>query len=125
MKTSKFIAAAALSLLAAVGAQAETYQGVHPLVSSASRVELKAQAVVAAHSADPYAEGASSRVAPAPVASDRSVVRSEAVAAAHAPDPYAEGYGQGVTRVLPGSVQRATMRAEARAAAHGVDQLPL
>jgi hypothetical protein len=126
MKTLKFIAAAALSLLAAVGAQAETYQGVHPLVSSANRVELKAQAVVAAHSADPYAEGASSRVAPAPVAStDRSVVRSEAVAAAHAPDPYAEGYGQGVTRVLPGSLQRATMRAEARAAAHGVDQLPL
>jgi hypothetical protein len=125
MKTSKIIAAATLSLLVAAGAQAETYQGVHPLVSSANRAEVKAQAVIAARSADPYAEGASSRVTPALVAStDRSVVRREAVAAAHGPDPYADGYGQGVTRVLPGTVERATMRAQARAAAHG-DLLPL
>ncbi|MES1265891.1 MAG: alpha/beta hydrolase, partial [Variovorax sp.] len=34
MKTSKIIAAAALSILAAAGAQAETYQGVQAPVSA-------------------------------------------------------------------------------------------
>ncbi len=63
MKTSKFIAAAALSLLAAVGAQAETYQGVHAPVSANQRADVRAQAVVAARSENPYAEGVSSRVA--------------------------------------------------------------
>ena len=97
MKTSKIIAAAALSLLAAVGAQAETYEGVHAPVSANSRVEVKSQAVVAAHSENPYAEGVSSRVAPALAAStDRAGVRAEAVAASHSANPYAEGYGQGV-----------------------------
>ncbi|MDR6858529.1 helicase SNF2 [Variovorax guangxiensis] len=124
MKTSKIIAAAALSLLAAVGAQAETYQGVHPLVSANNRADVRANAVVAAHGPDAYAEGASAHVAPALVAStDRVRVRNEAVAAAHGPDPYAEGYGQGVT-VLARTVDRAAVRAQARAAAHG-DQLPL
>jgi hypothetical protein len=125
MKTTKYIAAAALSLLAAVGAQAETYNGVHPLVSANSRAEVNAQAVVAAHSENPYAEGVSSRVAPVLSAStDRASVRNEAVAAAHGPDRYAEGYGQGVTPVANGSVDRAAIRAEARAAARG-NQLAL
>ena len=125
MKTSKIIAAAALSLLAAVGAQAETYQGVHPLVSSNDRADVRAQAVVAAHSDNPYAEGVSSRVAAPLVASGpRATVRNEAVAAAHGPNPYAEGYGQGATFVQAGSVDRATVRAQARAAARG-DQLAL
>lgn len=126
MKTSKFIAAAALSMLAAAGVQAETYQGVHSISSTISRAEVKAQAVVAAHSEDPYAEGASSRPVTVPSgAVARATVRSEAVVAAHSANPYAEGYGQGVTPVPAGSVDRATVRAEARAAAHGVDQLPL
>ena len=125
MKTSKIIAAAALSLLAAVGAQAETYEGVHAPVSANSRVEVKSQAVVAAHSENPYAEGVSSRVAPALTAStDRAGVRAEAVAASHSANPYAEGYGQGVASVArPGD--RATGRAAARAAARGIDQLAL
>ena len=125
MKTSKFIAAAALSLLGAVGAQAETYQGVHAPVSSNSRADVRAQAVIAAHSENPYAEGVSSRAAPRLFAStDRSAVRAEAVAAAHSANPYGEGYGQGVASVSPGNVDRATVRAQARAAAHG-QQLPL
>jgi hypothetical protein len=124
MKTSKVITAAALSLLAAVGAQAETYQGVHAPVSANQRADVRAEAVVAAHSDNPYADAVSSHVAPAQLASgDRVVVRNEAVAAAHGPDRYAEGYGQGVTPVLAG-VDRATVRAQARAAAHG-QQLPL
>lgn len=125
MKTSKIIAAAALSLLAAAGAQAETYEGVHAPVSANSRADVRAQAVVAARSDNPYAEAVSSRVAPVLSAStDRGIVRNEAVAAAHSANPYAEGYGHGVTRVMAGTIDRATIRAQARATAHG-DQLPL
>ena len=125
MKTSKIIAAAALSLIAAVGAQAETYDGVHSITSATSRTEVKTQAVAAARSENPYAEGASSRVAPALSSSiARATVRSDAVVAAHSDNPYAEGYGQGVSRVQAGPVDRATVRAAARAAARG-DQLPL
>ena len=125
MKTSHIIAAAALSLLAAAGAQAETYEGVHAPVSANSRADVRAQAVIAARSENPYAEAVSSRVAPVLTAStDRGIVRSEAVAAAHSANPYAEGYGHGVVRVMAGTVDRATVRAQARAAAHG-DQLPL
>jgi hypothetical protein len=87
MKTSKIIAAAALSILAAAGAQAETYDGVHQLVSANSRADVNAQAVVAAHSANPYADGYSAGVAPVLAsARDRASVRAEAVAAAHAPN---------------------------------------
>ncbi|MDR6535127.1 helicase SNF2 [Variovorax soli] len=120
MKTSKIIAAAALSLLAAVGAQAETYEGVHAPVSANSRSDVGAQAIVAAHSENPYAEAVSSRVAPALVAStDRASVRNEAVAAARSANPYADGYGQGVASVQASTVDRAAVRAEARAAARG------
>ncbi|CAN5696908.1 hypothetical protein BH11PSE13_BH11PSE13_43190 [soil metagenome] len=85
MKTTKIIAAAALTLFAAVGAQAETYEGVHAPTSIASRAEVQSQAVVAAHSENPYAEGANSGVQAVASTADRSVVRSEAVAVAHNP----------------------------------------
>ncbi|MDM0077583.1 alpha/beta hydrolase [Variovorax sp. J2P1-59] len=84
MKTSKIIAAAALTILAAAGAQAETYEGVHAPVSANSRADVNAQAVVAARSENPYADAVSSRVAPALTASaDRATVRAQAVATAH------------------------------------------
>jgi len=84
MKTSNLIAAASLSILAAAGAQAETYEGVHAPVSANSRAEVQAQGVVAARSENPYGDAASSLVAPALTASaDRSTVRSTAVATAH------------------------------------------
>lgn len=88
MKSSKILAAAAFSILAAAGgAQAETYDGVHALTSQRARAEVVAEAVLAAHSPNPYAEGASAGVAPALVAStDRARVRAEAVARAHAPN---------------------------------------
>ncbi|SCK32675.1 hypothetical protein VAR608DRAFT_2870 [Variovorax sp. HW608] len=125
MKTSKFIAAAALSLVGIVGAQAETYEGVQAPVSANHRVDVRAQAVIAAHSENPYADAVSSRVTPRLVAStDRLGVRSEAVVSAHSANPYAEGYGQGVASTSVGVVDRAAVRAQAFAAAHG-DQLPL
>lgn len=87
MKTSKIVAAAALALLAAAGAQAETYDGVHPLTTLNNRAAVQAEAVAAAHSADPYADGYGADAAPVVTASaDRATVRAEAVAAAHAPN---------------------------------------
>lgn len=120
MKTSKIIAAAALSLLAAAGAQAETYEGVQPLVSANSRATIQAEAVTAAHRADPYSDGAESGVQ-ALVASTtpRSAVRDQGVAAAHSANPYAEGATAGVAPILASAVNRDAVRAEARAAARG------
>ena len=87
MKTSNILAAAALSLLAVAGAHAETYQGVLNLTSVRTRADVNAEAVVAARSANPYAEGVSSRVAPVLTASvDRNTVRAEAYATAQAPN---------------------------------------
>ena len=123
MKTSKIIAAAALSMLAAVGAQAETYEGVHPLVSANDRAQVSVQA---ARIGNPYAEAISSQVAPVLNAStDRSTVRNEAYAAVRSANPYAEGYGQGVVALQNSRVDRAAIRAEARDAARGVNQLAL
>jgi hypothetical protein len=86
MNTSKILAAAALTILAATGVQAETYDGVHALTSQRSRTELASEAVVASHTANPYAEGATSVPAPVLFAStDRSRVKAEAVAQAHDP----------------------------------------
>lgn len=121
--TSKLLVAAALSALAAVGAQAETYDGVHALTSGASRAEVQAQAVQAAHSANPYSDSYGEGVATVNSTVARSTVRDQAVAAAHGPNPYAETYGEGVASIR-GQADRATVRAAARAAAHG-DQLPL
>ncbi|MDM0011317.1 alpha/beta hydrolase [Variovorax sp. J22P168] len=86
MNTSKIIAAAALSLVAAAGAHAEVYDGVHALTSAASRAEVSAQASVAARGANPYADGYGQGVTTVASVRDRSAVRAEAVAAAHAPN---------------------------------------
>ena len=45
MKTSQILAVAALTLFAAAGAQAETYEGVNTAVSTKSRAEVNAEAV--------------------------------------------------------------------------------
>lgn len=125
MNTSKIIAAAALTLFAAAGAQAETYDGVHALTREASRTQVQAQAVVAAHSDNPYAEGADSGVLTIASSTDRSVVRAQAVAAAHSPNPYADGYGQGVLTLAGSTLDRAAVRAQARAATRGINSASL
>lgn len=86
MKTSKIIAAAALSLLAAAGAHAETYEGVHQVVSANSRADVAAQAVAAAHAPNQNVTNGSRVLAPLTASTDRATVRNEAVAAAHAPN---------------------------------------
>lgn len=89
MKLSRITSAASFSLLVAltaVQAHAEEYEGVLQTHSTLSRSDVRAQAVAAAHSANPYAEGASSVVVAAlPSPRDPSAVQSEARAVAHAP----------------------------------------
>ena len=87
MKILNIIATTGLLLLTVGAARAETYDGVHPLTTANSRAAVQAEAVAAAHSPNPYAEGASADAPTAVTAStDRATVRAEAVAAAHAPN---------------------------------------
>lgn len=87
MKLSKIIAAAALSVLAITAANAETYEGVHPLTIANNRPDVAAEAVLAARSGNMSGDLESSMVA-APLANpvDREIVRAQAVAAAQAPN---------------------------------------
>ncbi|MDQ0026425.1 hypothetical protein J2X90_004250 [Variovorax paradoxus] len=126
MTASKILSAVAVALMAVAGAaHAETYEGVHQLTSAASRADVAGQAVVAAHSANPYATGANAGPAQVFVSStSRDAVRADAVAAARSADPYAEGASAGVAPVVASTVDRASVRAAARAAARG-DALPL
>ncbi|RZL87084.1 MAG: alpha/beta hydrolase [Variovorax sp.] len=87
MNASKILAVTALSFLAAAGAQAETYEGVHALTSSANRSEVAAEAVAAARAGNAYSDSANSGVVAINSTADRAEVRAEAVAKAH--DPFA------------------------------------
>jgi hypothetical protein len=87
MNTSNVIAVAALTILAAAGAQAETYDGVHALTSSASRAEVSSQAPAAARAGNQYGEAANAGVQTIASTVDRSTIRAEAVVKAH--DPFA------------------------------------
>ena len=124
MKTSTVLTVAAISTLLAFSASAEQYQGVLTLKSSTSRAEAQSDAVSAAHSADPYREGASN--GPTSVFSgrrDRATVRSEALAAAIAGNIYADGSFAGVAPSSTGRIDRQAVRAEARAtAARGITE---
>jgi hypothetical protein len=85
MNASKILAAAALSLLAAAGAHAETYEGVLTVNSGVSRSEVAPQAVAAARAGNQYSEGATAGAQPFTSTADRSVIQAEAVAKAHDP----------------------------------------
>lgn len=118
MKTSKIIAAATLSLLAAVGAQAETYDGVLTVNSVASRADVDAQARATARAGDVFADAAFSGVAPALTASaDRATVQQQAVEIARQGNVYGEVASAGVLSTRGGYVDRGAVRAEAREAA--------
>ena len=85
MNASKVLAAAALSLLAAAGSHAETYDGVHALTSSASRSEVAGQGAVAARAGNAYGDAASGGAQPFTSTASRSAVHAEAVAKSHDP----------------------------------------
>ena len=83
MKSSKIIAVAALSLMAAVGtAQAEEYEGVLTVNSTLSRAEVQQQAIAAARQSNASGDAVRALMAGQ---LDRTTVRAEAVAAAHSP----------------------------------------
>jgi len=86
MKTSQILAAAALTLLAAVGAQAETYQGVNTAVSTKSRDEVNAEAVRTAAAPNQNVTRGSRGPDTVAVSKDRAIVEAEAVRTAYAPD---------------------------------------
>ncbi|WP_454903294.1 alpha/beta hydrolase [Variovorax gossypii] len=83
MNASKILAAAALSLLAAAGAHAETYDGVHVVNSSVSRAEVAPQAVAAARAGNEYSDAAGAQAFTS--TANRATVQAEAVAKAHDP----------------------------------------
>lgn len=85
MNTRKILAVAALSLVAAVGAQAETYDGVLTVRSSVSRADVQAQAANTARAGNIYGDTYGSGVLAVASTADRAVVREQAVAAAHNP----------------------------------------
>ena len=86
MKTSHILAAAALTLLAAAGAQAETYQGVNAAVSAKSRDEVNAEAVRAASAPNQNVTRGSRGAETVAVSQDRATVEAEAVRTSYAPD---------------------------------------
>ena len=87
MKASKIFTAVALSVLAVAGAQAETYEGVHPLTSAASHADVSSQAAVAARAGNVYGDDANAGVQAFNSTADRAAIRADAVAKAH--DPFA------------------------------------
>ena len=86
MNTSKIIAAAALSILAAAGAHAETYEGVSQPVSALSRADVNAEAVRTASAKDQNVTRGSRGAETVAVSKDRSLVVAEAIRTASAPD---------------------------------------
>lgn len=86
MKTSYILAAAALSLAAMSGAQAESYDGVMSLNSVLSRSEVASEAVRAAAAPNQNVVRGSRGAEVFTVSKDRATVNAEAVRTAAAPD---------------------------------------
>jgi hypothetical protein len=100
MKTSQILAAAALTLLAAVGAQAETYQGVNTAVSTKSRDEVNAEAVRAASAPNQNVTRGSRGPETVAVSKDRAIVEAEAIRTSYAPDQNVTGGSRVNSRVI-------------------------
>ncbi|WP_198088419.1 alpha/beta hydrolase [Variovorax sp. E3] len=86
MKTPNILAAAALSMLAAAGAQAQGFAPVQPLQAQTNRADIVAGADTAARGGNVYGDVVAAPLTSRPSVRDRASVRAEAVAAAHAPN---------------------------------------
>ena len=117
MNTSRRLAAAAVTLLAALGAQAETYEGVAPSVSLRSRAEVNAEAVRAASAADQNVVRGSRGVEVFTPTARRDGVRAQAELAAAAPDQNVVAGSRVNSRVVSTLRHPAEVRAERAAAA--------
>ena len=101
--------------LAAVGAQAETYDGVLTVNTVASRADVDAQARATARAGDVFSEASFAGVTPGLTASaDRATVRNQAVLAARQGNIYGEVASAGVLSVGGSQIDRAAVRADAR-----------
>lgn len=114
MKTSKILAAAALSILAAAGAQAETYQGVQTSVSAKSRDEVGAEAIRAASAADQNIPRGSRGAEPFKPVADSATVRAQAIATASAPDQNVSAGSRVNSRVISTMNNQAQPRVQAQ-----------
>ena len=86
MKTSHILAAAALTIMAATGAQADTYLGVNTAVSTKSRDDVNAEAVRTAAAPNQNVTRGSRGPETVAVSKDRAIVEAEAVRTAYAPN---------------------------------------
>ncbi|WP_431274403.1 DUF4148 domain-containing protein [Variovorax ureilyticus] len=114
MKTSHILAAAALSILAAAGAQAETYDGVQAAVSAKNRDEVNAEAVRAAAAADQNIPRGSRGAEQFKSVADPAAVRAQAVATANAPDQNVVGGSKYNSRVISTMNKSAEPRVQAQ-----------
>lgn len=108
MNRSRLLAVAALALLAATGAQAETYEGVQATVSAASRADVNAEAVRAAAAPDQNVTRGSRGPETVKVSKDRALVEAEAVRAANAPDQNVVGGSRVNSRVISNMPDRSS-----------------
>ena len=115
MKTSHIIAAAALALVAAAGAQAETYEGVTQAVSSKSRDEVNTEAVRAAAAPNQNVTRGSRGPETVAVSKDRALVEAEAIRTAAAPDQNVSSGSRVNSRVVSTRRNPVDVRAEAQA----------
>jgi len=113
MKTSHLFATVAVAFLAAAGAQAETYEGVHAPVSAASRSAVEAQAVAAAHAKDQNVVRGSRGAETVAVSRDRAGVQAEAIRAAAAPDQNVTSGSRVNSKVISTLPNPVDVRAEA------------
>ena len=113
MKTSNLFAAVALALLASTGAQAETYEGVHPVTSGLNRADVEAQAVSTAHAKDQNVTRGSRGPETVAVSRDRAGVEAEAVRAAAAPDQNVTSGSRVNSKVISTMVNPVDAQAEA------------
>ncbi|MFH0134523.1 DUF4148 domain-containing protein [Variovorax sp. EL159] len=114
MKTSQILAAAALTLLAATGAQAETYQGVNAAVSTKSRDEVNAEAVRAASAPNQNVVRGSRGAETVAVSQDRAIVAAEAVRTAYAPDQNVSSGSRVNSKVISTMANPADARVQAQ-----------
>jgi hypothetical protein len=124
MKTYKIIAAAALAIVAATGAQAQTSEGALQFYSTRSRAEVQAEAAQAARTGF-ISEIDYPKNTPSEFTShlDRSVVRAEAAQAARAGFIPDIDYPTSVPTASTSLVDRSVVRAGAIAAAHARENI--
>jgi hypothetical protein len=114
MKTSYILAAAALSILAVTGAQAESYDGVQSAVSAKSRDEVNVEAARTAAAPNQNVVRGSRGAEPFTPVADAAAVRAQAIATANAPDQNVSSGSRVNSRVISTMNKSAEPRVQAQ-----------